>query len=504
MDKVILHKINEVYCRIEAPDHILMELSDSFSFFAAGYKYHPKFKARIWDGKIRLLNTKTKRIYLGLADKIEEYCQKQDIEFECSYDNSGNSLSIFEFDKFLKTLNLPFEMRDYQKKSAIGSIRNKRQILLSPTASGKSLIIYSIIRYLNLKTLLIVPTTALVLQMRDDFKNYSQNDDSWDVDEQMAIVMGGKEKQKFDESISIICTTWQSIYNLDKRWYDDKEFDVVILDEAHNGKAASLTSIMEKLTDTEYRIGTTGTLDDIQVHELTLHGLFGAPKRVVETKELIESKHLSEMQIKCIVFSHGEKEALGLKKLMGMDTKKAYMEELKYIVSNKKRNDFIVNLALSVEGNSLLLYNFVEDHGMVLYELLKKKTTDKEIFFVSGDISAEQREEIRKTVEEKGKNCIIVASLGTFSTGINIVNLHNIFFTHPTKAKIKLLQSIGRGLRKGNEKFHCVFFDFSDDLRVKTKKNYTYIHFLERLKIYIKEKFTYKIYKVDLSKKGSK
>lgn len=490
--KVIIDKVNEIYCRIDAPNSILMEISDKFSFYAQGYKFHPKFKAKLWDGKIRLFNARTSTIYMGLLDKIEEFCQERNYEIEITFEQHKTPITPEDFDTFLETLSLPFELRDYQKKSAIDAIRNRRRILLSPTASGKSLIIYSIIRFLNLKTLLIVPTTSLVDQMRGDFMDYSINN-GWDVDAKMALVMAGKEKEVFPASTQIVCTTWQSIYKLDKSWFTRNNFDIVILDEAHHGKAASITSIMEKLPTTKYRIGTTGTLDDIPVHELTLHGLFGKPTRVVDTQELIASKHLSEMTIKCIIFSHGEEAAKRLPK--------DYQDELDFIVSSPRRNNFIANLAISAPGNSLVLYNLVGRHGKILFDIIEKKSQGKKkVFFISGDIDSSIRETIRKTVEEEGKDCIIVASLGTFSTGVNIINLHNIFFAHPTKAKIKLLQSIGRGLRKRGAKTHCTFYDFADDLRVKSRKNYTYVHFMQRIKIYLKESFQYKLYKVDLSK----
>jgi type I site-specific restriction endonuclease len=125
------------------------------------------------------------------------------------------------------------------------------------------------------------------------------------------------------------------------------------------------------------------------------------------------------------------------------------------------------------------------------------QNNDRSVYWVSGEVSGEQREEIRKVVE-KESNAIIVASFGTFSTGVNIKNLHNIIFASPSKSRIRNLQSIGRGLRKSNTKTSSTLYDIADNLSWKTKKNYTLLHFMERVKIYNEEKFEYKIYKVNL------
>lgn len=481
---------DEVYVKIETERAIEEELKDHFSFMAPNYKFHPKYKARIWNGRINLLDSRTKKLYKGLLDKLEEFCLERDYGFENTLNEHDTAISLFELEEFLKTLKLPANKtpRAYQKEAMLSAIRKNRRILLSPTASGKSLIIYCLLRYYVGKSLLIVPTISLVSQMYGDFAEYSAEDPNWDVEQQCSKIFGGQDKNSLNK---IVISTWQSIHGEPKDWFDGQDFDVVLCDEVHTASAQSIKGIMEKLTSTGVRIGTTGTLQDLQVHEFTLTGLFGKVKRVIETKELIEQGNLAELDIRCIMCHYSPET---MKAVKGFD----YKEEIDFITTHERRNKFIANLALSLPGNTLVLFNYVEKQGKVLYELIKKKNKDKQVFFISGEIDADTRETIRKTAEDAKENCIIVASLGTFSTGVNLVALHNIIFAHPTKAKIRLLQSIGRGLRKNSEKDKCTIFDFSDVLTTNKKKNYTMQHFLERLKIYLTEGFPYKLSKVNI------
>lgn len=287
----------------------------------------------------------------------------------------------------------------------------------------------------------------------------------------------------------IICSTWQSIYKLPKKWFD--QFNVVIGDEAHLFKAKSLTSILTKMDNCKYRFGFTGTLDGTHTNKLVLEGLFGPVYKVTSTSELIKQKHLSDFSIKNIILTYPD----DIKKLV---SKMDYQQEIDYLVRMNKRNRFITNLTLSLKGNTLLLYQYVDKHGKVLYDNLKTLSPDRNIFFISGEINGDEREIIRKCVEEE-KNAIIVASSGTFSTGVNIKNLHNVIFSSPSKSRIKNLQSIGRVLRKSNIKSKATLYDIADDLTWKSKKNFTILHFMERIKIYNEEKFNYKIYNVLLN-----
>lgn len=479
MDTVRVEKFDEVYNKIHCDPGIAFELNDRFTFEVPGAKFMPAVRNKVWDGKIRLFNPMTCLLYTGLLGYLEEFCQKRSYEVEYLSDFSAEEFSVKEATDFIRTLGVPdrFEQRDYQIDAFVYAVRNRRALMLSPTASGKSFIIYLLTRYYDAKTLIIVPTVSLVHQMAGDFKDYGYS-------EEVYKIHAGVDK---NVTKRVTITTWQSIYKMDKSWFG--QFDVVIGDEAHLFKAKSLTSIMTKLTDCRYRFGFTGTLDGTQTHQLVLEGLFGMVRKVTTTAKLIEEKHLSNFVIKAIVLKYPD----DVRKLLA---KAKYQDELDYLVRCEARNKFIKNLALSLEGNTLLLFQFVEKHGHVLHEMIKRET-DRPVYYVHGGVDGDEREEIRKIVETQA-DAIIVASSGTFSTGINIRNLHNIIFGSPSKSKIRNLQSIGRGLRKSDSKSIATLYDIADDLTWKDKKNYTILHFVERMKIYSEEQFDYKIYPVNL------
>lgn len=488
--KLKIKKHKETHLRIETEPAVEMELKEAFKFKAHNYKYHPLYKTRQWNGDINLFNSKTKLIYAGLLDDIKKFCDARNYEVEIDFDINDTTITLEELNSFIQLLKLPdhIEVRDYQKEAVIQSINSRRMTLLSPTASGKSLIIYLILRYFHDKvgkTLLIVPSTALVSQMYDDFTSYAINDDSWNPEKNLSKVMGGYSKENLKKTV---ISTWQSVYEMKKDFFD---FDMILCDEVHGAKAKSITSIMEKAETAEIRLGFTGSLDDIEVHELTIKGLFGPIFKVIETSELIKQKFLSKINIKACILSYSDE----TKKMM---SKASYVEEIDFLVTHEKRNKFFVNLSSSLKGNTLVLFNLVGKHGKPLYEKIKEKNPDKSVYFISGEIDGDVRNEIRKEVDKKGTDCIIVASYKTFQQGINIVNLHNIIFSHPTKAKIRIIQSIGRGLRKGGEKYKCTLFDITDDLKHKSRVNFSMKHFIERLRLYKKEKFPYETHRIDL------
>ena len=481
MDVVRVEKLNEVYNRIHCEPWLAKEIDSFFTFKVPGYQFMPQYRSGMWNGDVHIFNVRGQVLYGGLNGYLEKFCEEREYKIEYLTDFSTDEFSLKEAQDFISSLALPFQPRDYQIDAFVYAVRNRRAVLLSPTASGKSFIIYLISRWFSSRTLLIVPTTSLVHQMYTDFQSYG-----YDSEKHCHRIYSGEEKD-VDKPITI--TTWQSIYKMPKSWFD--RFDVVIGDEAHLFKAKSLTSIMEKLVDCQYRFGFTGTLDGAQTHKLVLEGLFGPVKKVTTTKELIDQKHLSAFKIKCIVLKHPDPVCKDI-------LKKKYQDEMDYIVSCEQRNKFIRNLILSLKGNTLLLFQYIEKHGRILYNDMQKEIQeDRPVYFVHGGVEGEDRENIRRLVE-MDQNAVIIASYGTFSTGINIRNLHNIIFASPSKSRIRNLQSIGRGLRLGENKEECTLFDIADDMSMNSKKNHTLMHFIERMKIYNEEKFENKIYTVKL------
>ena len=468
------------------------EISDYFSFFVPGYKFMPAYKNKVWDGKIKLFNRMTGELSAGLYVYLIKFAAERSYTLDTEESDYGlpvpDQLPLQSLPDLLADAKLPFQPRDYQYDAIETALKRSRAILLSPTGSGKSFIIYLIAKYWlqsiadgnASKVLVIVPTTSLVEQMHQDFVDYGQ--DSRD----MHKIYSGKDK---DTDRAIVISTWQSIYKLPKKWFE--QFGMVLGDECHGFKSKSLSSIMNKATEAKYRYGFTGTLDGTQTHKLVLEGLFGPVYQVTTTKALQDNETLAALDIKVLLLNYSD----NIRKEFGKQT---YQDEINFIIGNESRNNFIRNLAVSTTGNTLVLYQRVDAHGKPLYDLINNKVEQgRKVFFVSGDTATSDREAIRRIVE-KQSNAIIVASLGTFSTGINIRNLHNIIFASPSKSQIKVLQSIGRGLRQSDNGVTTKLFDVADDLHWGRRNNFTLMHSAERVKMYDKEQFNYEISKVNL------
>ena len=485
MSHLIISKKNEVYLHIKAEPHIYYELADQFTFEVPNAKFSPQYKNKYWDGKIRLFNTQTGEIYIGLLDRIIRFCEDHQYTYEFA-DNKFYGLPFEVNDGISKegvkdymTTISRHAPRDYQVEGVYDALRHNRKLLISPTASGKSLMIYSVVRYYVEKQqniLIVVPTTSLVEQMYKDFADYG-----WDVGSYCHKIYAGKERETDSQ---VIITTWQSIYKLPKQYFS--RFNVVVGDEAHQFKSKSLISIMTKLCDAKYRFGFTGTLDGSQTHKWVLEGLFGPSYKIINTDELMKKGHLAKLDIKILLLKHPPNKF------------DIFEDEVQYIINHSKRNNFIKNLTLDLKGNTLVLFSRVEGHGQPLYDLINtSKVDDRHVFFIHGGVETEERERVRE-ITEKESNAIIVASYGTFSTGINIRNLHNVVFASPSKSRIRNLQSIGRVLRKGENKVKATLYDIADDISYKSRKNYTLNHLIERIKIYNEENFNYDIVNIPI------
>jgi len=500
MSTVTFYKVDETKVHLKSNDHgALMELSEHYTFYADGYKFMPAFRNKMWDGKIRIMDARTQTLPYGLVPDAVKFLtsRKYTVALDSSMkDDQHDTVNKQELIDRALARDIRFRGQritpyDYQLSAYSHALTEKRSLVISPTGSGKSLIIYLMMRwYLEEyedRVLIVVPTTSLVEQMYKDFAEYSSHDDSFDVEAEVHRIYSGKEKIGMKQRV--IVTTWQSAINLPKAWF--QMYGMTIGDEAHLFKAKSLNSIMSALSRSAYRIGTTGTLDGSVCNERVLIGNFGPVHKVITTKELIDNDTLADLKIKCLVLKYPDE----LRKIV---SKLDYQNEIESIVGHEGRNRFIVNLAKSLSGNTLVLFNLVEKHGKPLYEKLCEAVDEsRKVFYVSGEVSATDREDIRAIVE-KEKDAIIAASSGTFSTGINIKNIHNIIFAAPTKSQIRVLQSIGRGLRKSDDGRATTVYDISDNFSWKKKKNYTMQHAIDRIKIYARESFDHKVYEIEL------
>jgi superfamily II DNA or RNA helicase len=482
---LVISKSNEVFLKIKTEPHIEYELRDHFKFDVPNAKFMPQYRGRNWNGEIHLYDMRSKQIYAGLLDKIVSFCKQYNYTYE--FEENKFYGQPFEINEEISLEGVKGYMqsicvhtpRSYQVEGVYDALRHNRKLLISPTASGKSLMIYSLVRYYvdrNEKILLVVPTTSLVEQMYKDFQDYG-----WDAETYCHRIYSGRERTN---EYPVTITTWQSIYKLERSFFE--EYGVIIGDEAHLFKSKSLIQIMTKLHHAKYRFGFTGTLDGTQTHKWVLEGLFGPSYKVTKTDELMRQGHLSQLDIRCLVLKHSPQRF------------ETYEDEIQYLISHEKRNKFIQNLALDLKGNTLILFSRVEAHGAILYENINKnKRDDRKVFFVHGGVDAEERELVRE-ITERENNAIIVASYGTFSTGINIKNLHNVIFASPSKSRVRNLQSIGRVLRKGKDKVKATLYDIADDCSYKSRKNYTLNHLIERIKIYNEENFNYEIITIQL------
>jgi len=495
-ERIEIEYLNSVYMRIKADAGMKSELSEFFAFKPEGYQFSPKYKARVWDGTIRLFQPMRPVLYVGLYPHLKKFCEQRDYILEAPPEIGEKEIVEDGYiDELAESINCKYKPRDYQKEYIQNAIANRRSLSLSPTSSGKSLIIYLLQQHyfqaFGLRTLIIVPTISLVHQMAGDFVDYGCDSDV------IYTIQGGVDK---NTKAPIVISTWQSLIKQPKDWF--RQFGCVMGDEAHTFQAKSLTKIMHNLEDCEYRHGFTGTLksSESKTHRLVLEGCFGEVKRVVNTKKLIDDGTVANFKVQAIVLNHSNEAKQNFKKAIAAvkESVKKWPAEREFIVNHEKRNNFIKNLVHSLKDqNNLILFDLVEKHGKILEPLLQ--TEGRELHFIYGGTSGEERERIRHLVEnDPDKKHDILASYGVFSTGVNIRRLDNVIFASSSKSEIKVLQSIGRSLRRAEDSQEAVLYDIADDLSVGSYENYTLKHFKQRIEIYANEEFPFKIYTIDI------
>lgn len=511
MKDIIIDKVNETYIRINASEGVLTHIYKAFSFTNNKLKHHPLVKARRWDGYIHLLNMRTCLMYIGLMEELVYFFKENDYSFGFTFtkENAYNPI-VLEQTRLL--LEDRFILHEHQEKAIQFALKTNRGVIISATGSGKSLIMYMLSMYYLLngqrKILIVSPRTQLVEQTAQAFLEYHKGDKRA-LEENFELKYSGSDR---NPDANFTFTTWQSLLNESKLYLE--QFEVVLWDEAHGVKSKSLTDIMEKCINAKHKFGFTGTLsnenDDSEVDELVLKGLFGKKEVVSTNKELIDKNILVKCNINVIRLKYMDKSLCSLIIKGSIDTieisdyttkrKKIFNDEQEYIINSKLRNKFITELALTRHGNTLLMFQYVEKQGKLLYNILQEMAPKygKEIYYIHGGISVEKREEIRQLVESKN-NIIVVSSYGTTSTGIDFKNICNIIFASAFKSKITMKQTIGRGLRTHINKEELNVYDIGDDFSFgKKKKNFLFTHFMERVKIYKDERFPVKLVEYEI------
>lgn len=491
-----IYHYDESFVQITSDDQgIVRELSEFLTFDVPGAQFMPMYKHKVWDGKKRLLDYRNQTVYRGLVFYIiENFCKERNYTYSIDPELEKYLNPEVDIKNLIAKLGLNITPYDFQETAIETCIKDTRRTVVSPTSSGKSLIIYSLIRWylyylLTLpefkatsnKILLVVPTIGLITQLHKEFKEYSNFDISkyvWDIHSGKTIP---KDKR-------IVISTWQSIYKEQKDWF--KQFGCIMIDEAHTVQAKSLTGILEKKCGhVPFRFGFTGTLQEAETHRLIIEGLIGPEYVTSQTHELRDRGITSDFKIKCLV----------LKYLKGTIQKKMdYPSEVDFLVHNQKRNRFIAKIAsISTKNGSSNVLVLTDYHDqkphirLIKEELLKLGFEESKILIANGSTSAEERENIR-ILCEANSGYIILATYGVFSTGISIKNLQYLILATAGKSVIRILQSIGRIIRKDGKDNYVECIDISDDFQLSSR-NYSLSHFMDRISLYMKSKFKYSV-----------
>ena len=482
---ITIYPVNDVWVRVDCNDSIAHELSDYFTFKPDNIQFmRRQARYRGWDGSVRLFKLKTHQIYRGLVPRLLDWAAQHSYSVEDTLPEVIPYLPDTTLTEWINDLGVSYTPRDHQLAALRVALDTHRAIIVSPTGSGKSFVIYLLALAISVpQTLIIVPTTGLVAQMASDFKQYGADDSM------IQTIQAGMSKLP---NAPLIISTWQSIYELPASYFN--QFGCVICDEVHLAKAKSLTGLMEKCTSVPYRFGFTGTITNTEVHRLILEGLFGSVSTVTTTRELVKAEQLAPIRVKMCILKYPDA-------ICKLARHYNYQEEVEFLVSDPARNKFVAQFVSKLKGNTLVLFNLIEKHGRGLYEQISELCPGKRVHFVTGIMDAMDREAVRQSVEaDEDAEHIIVASFGVFSTGVNLRRLHNLVFASAGKSKIRTLQSIGRGLRTHASKSHITLYDIVDDLRIGQHRNYAWKHAEERSVLYAEEKFPVTLHPISLSK----
>jgi len=495
--------VDNVYLGIQCEIDQAFELKEYFSCYVPNYKYNPKYKARLWNGKISFFNIHDRTLPIGLLKFLKYFLIKYGYKIRFNFDRSvfQNDITPEDLIPFYDAL---FDRdgiypRDYQQDAIYTALKNKRGVLEAATGAGKSIIIYSILRYMmedtDGKLLLVVPSINLVNQMFSDFREYGWYDSYDDV-----TLLYGKSKN-YDPNKKVTISTWQSIYKKSPGFF--KQFTGVLVDETHGAKSASIQTVLKKCVNAEYKLGLTGTLPTDKVDMFNIFGYLGPVIYKLKSKTLIERGYLSDIRIVNMNIKYPDSDI----KLNKVQT---YAEEVDLIINKEKRNKvlkYIIDSKYVDEKENVLILAQRINHIDKIVDYLENIYPNREILRIDGKTDPEERERVRNYVESND-GVILVATYGTLSTGVNIPKLHHVIFASFYKSKIKVLQSIGRGLRKHKSKGVIIIWDLIDDMRWKKKQrsntketwgyNYAYQHFLERLTYYKEQGFKYTNKKVVL------
>lgn len=487
------------------------ELYEEFSFFVPGYRFMPKYKCGVWDGKIHLIDVQEKKFPVGLLPKIVEWGKENNVHV--SYD--GRLRTIFEekddagMDAFFSELRFYSRKkrifpRDDQLYAVKRALKKRRCINICPTSFGKSLSIFMQVLWhihYQRRCIIVVPTTDLVLQFENDIKDYCTNEEGvleeWFP--KIQRIFSGHTKD-ISEETQLVITTWQSIYKLENWWIN--QFDCIILDEAHKGSATCIKKVFDTAESVVYRSGWTGSLDKDTINALQAEALIGEIEVITDTRTLMDKGVVANLNVVFTRLNYPEAVRKGFR---GIE----YTKEISLLENLPRRNRRIVQIANRMGTTGLILFNHIK-HGEALYALYRELFPERNVYMVHGgkvlfnDVKHETYEELKEQIENE-KDAVLICSYGKFSTGVSIKNLHWLIFAIPTKSFVRVVQSIGRALRVSETKKKATIIDLVDDLTIREGKrktslrlNHAFRHFKERFSIISKQKLEYQMKTLDL------
>lgn len=486
MSDLIIEKVNSSCVHLVCEDGLSHRIYNVFSAYAPGYRFNPRFKMHVWDGKVRCYNPMSQILPIGLLNNLLVWCDQHNIQYSLQGFKDGltDTIDKEDLEKQMNSyITAGFQARDYQVNAVHAALTNRRGVLLSCTGSGKSLMIYTFLRYLLdnkdvHRAILIVPSVSLVEQMYSDFQDYGWDD----LEDHVEMLYSGK-KPTFKKEILI--STWQSLEKEDQEFFE--VYDACVVDECHQAKCSVVTRLLKLMHNAEYKIGTSGTLPTEISEQLQINSVIGNVLFELKSCELIARGYLTKLNIAAIFLKYPEA-------FIAENKERTYPEEVKMVEEYPNRNkvlNFIIDHT-SPMNNMLILVNH-RNHLRDVETYLHENYPDKKVSIITGDVKAKVREEIRTGIEDED-GTILLATYQTMSTGVNIPKLHAIMLFSNSKSRIKVLQSIGRGLRKHNSKNKVIIYDIVDDLSYKKRtgriaKNYCMQHFDERSNYYIEQEF---------------
>ena len=493
---------------VECSDIEFKQLQFSFRKKIKNWRFHPQVKRKLWDGYMTFMDS-AGRMPVGLWNELIEVCKDhgfavnfEDFDLFRSPYTKEEFLAWVEATSFFDKNGNKLQPRDYQVNSVWTILKYKYSISEIATSAGKTLIIYMVMAFLKHKSLLkrmlvIVPNISLIIQTYEDFQDYSNEDSNLKLQ-----MISGETSKVLNENTEVVIGTFQSLVKQDAQFFEG--FDVVCVDEAHFTQAKSVKETLAKCRNIIYRFGLSGTLEkDDFAERLTLQAYLGPMINKVSAEFLFKNKYATPVQVKVIKLNYIDSEIKEKlyeirKRRTSIDGAKILDIERKLVIESEKRLNYICDLVNKTKKNTLILFHNVKaNYGKRMQERLYELSKEKDIFYIDGETDVEKREYFKQSLEE-GHNKVLIASFGTFSTGISVKNIHNIVFSESFKSDKIIRQSIGRGMRLHESKTKTNIIDICDDFSFNGDKNFLIKHMEKRLEIYDGQGFPYKLYSVDL------